>query len=138
MRSWRSTRTRRTLRRSSTVSAGPLGTETEGSIVCPAGANCVVGIKPSVGLISRAGVVPISHTQDTVGVHARSVADAAAVLTAIATTSIDPRDPATRAAVGKATDYTQIRDPGGLKGARIGVARNLGFGASEKVDALME
>jgi amidase len=115
-----------------------LGTETDGSIVCPASANGIVGIKPSVGLVSRAGVVPISHTQDTVGVHARSVADAAAVLTAIAATSVDPRDPATRAAVGKATDYTQVLTPDGLKGARIGVARNLGFGANEKVDAIME
>src|SRR5205823_4274402 len=98
--------------------AASLGTETDGSIVCPASANGVVGIKPSVGLVSRAGVVPISHTQDTVGVHARSVADAAAVLTAIATTSVDPRDPATRAAVGKATDYTQILTADSLTGAR--------------------
>jgi amidase len=118
--------------------AAALGTETDGSIVCPAGANGVVGIKPSVGLVSRAGVVPISHTQDTVGVHARSVADAAAVLTAITVTSVDPRDPATHAAVGQAADYTQVLDPDGLKGARIGVARNLGFGASEKVDAILE
>jgi amidase len=120
------------------LSAASIGTETDGSIVCPANANGVVGIKPSVGLVSRAGVVPISHSQDTVGPHARSVADAAAVLTAIATTTADPRDPATVAAVGKAQDYTLSLDPNGLKGARIGVARNLGFGASEKVDPIMD
>ncbi len=125
-----------------------LGTETDGSIVSPAGANGVVGLKPSIGLVSRAGVVPIAHSQDTVGVHARSVADATAVLTALAATTPDPRDPATHAAMGAAAsgaaasgaagDYTRFLDPDGLRGARVGVARNLGFGASEKGDAVME
>jgi amidase len=119
------------------LSAGSLGTETDGSIVCPANNNGVVGIKPTVGLVSRAGVVPISFTQDTVGPHGRSVADAAAVLSGIAVTKADPRDPKTKAAVGHATDYTKFLDANGLKGARIGVARNLGFGASEKADAIM-
>jgi amidase len=122
---------------SASLTAASLGTETDGSIVCPASNNGVVGIKPTVGLVSRAGVVPISFTQDTVGPHGRIVADAAAVLTAIAVTAADPRDSKTNAAVGQAKDYTQFLDPNGLKGARIGVARNLGFGASEKVDAIM-
>lgn len=117
--------------------AASLGSETDGSIVSPAGASGVVGIKPSVGLVSRAGVVPISHTQDTVGVHARSVADAAALLGAIAATSDDPRDPATQGAAGRSIEYTRFLDPAGLKGARVGIARDLGFGASEKVDAIM-
>src|SRR5262249_51873115 len=73
--------------------AGGLGTETDGSIVCPATANGVVGIKPTLGLTSRAGVVPISHNQDVVGPHARTVADAAAILSALV--GVDPRDPAT-------------------------------------------
>jgi len=116
--------------------AAALATETDGSIVSPASANGVVGIKPSVGVVSRAGVVPISHTQDSVGVHARSVADAAAVLTALAGGPADPRDHATSQAAGK--DYTTFLDPDGLKGARIGVARNLGFGTGPTVDAIME
>jgi len=115
--------------------AAALATETDGSIVSPASASGVVGIKPSVGLVSRAGVIPISHTQDTVGVHARSVADAAAVLTALAHGSVDPRDPATREAAG--TDYTRFLDRDGLKGARIGVARNLGSDGGPAVEAMM-
>ncbi len=118
--------------------AAALATETDGSIVSPAAANGVVGLKPSVGLVSRAGVVPISHSQDTVGVHARCVADAAAVLTALAATAPDPRDPATHAAPDAAIDYTRFLDPDGLRGARVGVARNLGFGGSERGDAVME
>ncbi|MBX6343151.1 MAG: amidase, partial [Thermomicrobiaceae bacterium] len=99
--------------------------------------NGVVGIKPTVGLVSRAGVIPISHTQDTVGPHARTVADAAAVLGAL--TGVDPRDPATTASAGKFfTDYTRFLDPNGLKGARIGVARNVGFGPSPEADAIIE
>jgi amidase len=117
--------------------AASLGTETDGSIVCPASANCVVGIKPTVGLTSRAGVIPISHTQDTVGVHARTVADAAAVLGAL--TGVDARDPATMASEGKFfTDYTQFLDPNGLKGARIGIPRQVYFGYSEETDAIAE
>src|SRR5438105_13499747 len=104
-----------------------IGTETDGSIVGPAN-NCgVVGIKPTVGLVSRAGVIPISHTQDTVGPHARTVADAAAVLTAIVARSADPRDPATggvplgwqgtgRSRPVLPADYTKFLDPNGLKG----------------------
>ena len=108
-----------------------VGTETDGSIVCPA-TNCgIVGIKPTVGLVSRAGVIPISHTQDTAGPMTRTVADAAALLTALA--GVDPRDPATAAAKGRAADpgssagtsYTKALDADGLRGARIGVARNL-------------
>ena len=118
--------------------AASLGTETDGSVVCPSNHNAVVGIKPTVGLTSRAGVVPISHTQDTVGVHGRTVADAAIVLGAL--TGVDPRDPATQASEGKShTDYTQFLDPNGLQGARIGVPRNMGFtGYSEETDALFE
>jgi len=110
------------------------GTETDGSIVCPANANGVVGIKPTVGLTSRAGVVPISHTQDTVGVHGRTVADAAVALGVIQSLAFDGRDPATGGVplglqgTGKTrptipTDYTQFLDPNGLKGARLGVTR---------------
>ena len=117
--------------------AAALATETDGSIVSPASANGVVGIKPSVGLVSQAGVIPISHTQDTVGVHARSVADAAAVLTALANGPWDPRDPATRETDGAATDYTRFLDRDGLQGARIGVARNLGADSGPLVEAVM-
>jgi amidase len=110
------------------------GTETDGSIVCPGNANGVVAIKPTVGLTSRAGVVPISHTQDTVGPHARTVADAAAALSAIQSRTFDGRDAATngvplgwqgtgRSRPNIPTDYTQFLDPNGLKGARIGVTR---------------
>jgi amidase len=112
-----------------------LGTETDGSIVCPGNANGVAAIKPTVGLVSRAGVVPISHTQDTVGPHARTVADAAAVLGIIQSRTFDGRDPATGGVplgwqgTGKTrptnipTDYTRFVDPHGLQGARIGVTR---------------
>jgi len=123
---------------SANLCAAGLGTETDGSIVCPATINGVVGIKPTVGLTSRAGVIPISHTQDTVGPHARTVADAAAVLSALV--GVDPRDPATAGSAGKfSTDYTQFLDPDGLRGARIGVARGGGFtGYSEETDAIFE
>jgi amidase len=116
--------------------AAAIGTETDGSIVCPSNANCLVGIKPTVGLVSRAGIIPISHTQDGAGPMARTVADAAAVLGAL--TGVDPEDAATSASSGKAlTDYTRFLDPNGLKGARIGVARKY-FGFSEAVDAVMK
>src|SRR5690242_11030326 len=120
---------------SANFTAVSIGTETDGSIVCPANANGVVGIKPTVGLVSRAGVVPISHTQDTVGPHGRTVADAAAVLGVIQSRTSDGRDPATAGVplgwqgTGKTrpsnipTDYTQFVDANGLKGARIGVTR---------------
>ncbi len=115
-----------------------LGTETDGSIVCPSSICGIVGIKPTVGLTSRAGVVPISHSQDTVGPHARTVADAAAVLGALV--GVDPRDPATSKSEGKFhRDYTQFLDPNGLQGARIGIVRNTGFfGYSEETDAIAE
>jgi amidase len=111
-----------------------IGTETDGSIVCPANVSSVVGIKPTVGLTSRAGVVPISHTQDTIGPHGRTVADAAAVLNVIVSRSPDPRDPATagvplgwqgtgRPRPTLPADYTGFLDPNGLNGARIGVTR---------------
>src|SRR5437879_11411267 len=103
---------------SANFAAVPLGTETDGSIVCPASINGVVGIKPTVGLTSRAGVVPISHNQDTVGPHARTVADAAAVLGAIASQLPDLRDPATGPTRSKGfTDYTQFLSPDRLRGA---------------------
>jgi amidase len=112
--------------------AGALGTETDGSIVCPSTTCGLVGIKPSVGLTSRAGVVPISHTQDTIGPMCRTIADAAMILGAL--TGVDPRDPATEASAGHfETDYTQFLDPTGLSGARIGVAREL-FGFSPEAD----
>lgn len=115
--------------------AAAIGTETDGSIVCPSNANSLVGIKPTLGLVSRAGIIPIAHSQDTAGPMARTVADAAAVLGAL--TGIDPRDKATNASRGKShTDYTKFLDAAGLKGARLGVARNF-FGFSERVDKLM-
>jgi amidase len=112
-----------------------IGTETDGSIICPAGVNGVVGIKPTVGLTSRAGVIPISATQDTVGPFGRTVADAAAVLGALA--GVDPRDPATQASAGKwQGDYVKYLDLNGLRGARIGVPRDGYFGYSPKADAV--
>ena len=111
------------------------GTETDGSIVCPANANGVVGIKPTVGLTSRAGIVPISHTQDTFGVHGRTVADAAVALGVVQSRAYDGRDPATGGVplgwqgTGKTrptnipTDYTAFLDANGLKGARLGLTR---------------
>jgi len=117
--------------------AASIGTETNGSIVSPANANGVVGLKPTVGLTSRSGVIPIAHSQDSIGVHARTVADAAIILGAIA--GVDPRDPATQASEGHYfPDYAPLLSSGGLRNARIGVARNVGFGKSEKADAIME
>ncbi|HTO97854.1 MAG TPA: amidase [Myxococcales bacterium] len=119
---------------SANFTAVSFGSETDGSIVCPGNANGVVAIKPTVGLTSRAGVVPISHTQDTVGPHARTVADAAAALSVAQSRTFDGRDAATGGVplgwrhTGKArpaipADYTQFLDPNGLKGKRIGVTR---------------
>jgi len=113
-----------------------IGTETDGSIVCPAGVNGVVGIKPTVGLTSRAGVIPISVTQDTIGPFGRSVADAATVLGALV--GVDPRDPATQASAGRSqTDYVKYLDINGLRGTRIGVPRDGYFGYSPKADAVI-
>src|SRR2546426_1288284 len=112
-----------------------VGTETDGSIVCPASANGIVGIKPTLGLVSRAGVIPIAHSQDTPGPMARTVRDTAILLGALAGT--DPRDAATAESDGKAlSDYTSFLDPNGLRGARIGVARKY-FGFNDAVDQLM-
>jgi len=112
-----------------------VGTETDGSIVCPASANGVVGIKPTVGLVSRAGIIPISHTQDTAGPLCRTVADAAALLTVLA--GADPRDAATAASAGHVEqDYTAFLKKDGLRGARIGVARAKFFGYSDVTDRL--
>jgi amidase len=108
-----------------------VGTETDGSIVCPASANGVVGIKPTLGLVSRAGIIPIAHSQDTAGPLCRTVADAAALLGAMA--GEDSADPATAGAGGKiASDYTQFLDVNGLRGARIGVVRKA-FDPAENV-----
>jgi len=115
--------------------AAAIGTETDGSIVCPSSANCLVGIKPTVGLVSRTGIIPISHTQDGAGPMARTVKDAAILLGAL--TGVDRSDQATLASEGKSlTDYTRFLDPNGLKGARLGVARKY-FGFSDDVDVLM-
>src|ERR1700677_4817883 len=120
---------------SANLCAIAIGTETDGSIVCPSSANGVVGIKPTVGLISRRGIIPISHTQDTAGPMGRTVRDAAILLGAMA--GSDPNDKVTTDEKRKAlSDYTKALDPHGLKGARIGVARNY-FGFDDTVDALM-
>ena len=120
---------------SANFTAVSLGSETDGSIVCPGNANGVVAIKPTVGLTSRAGVVPISHTQDTIGPHGRTVADAAVALGVIQSRTFDGRDPATGGVplgwqgTGKTrptnipTDYTQFVNAHGLQGARLGLTR---------------
>src|SRR5437763_15608887 len=121
---------------SANLAAIGIGTETDGSIVCPSSLNGLVGIKPTVGLVSRANIIPISHSQDTAGPMCRTVRDAAILLGAL--TGVDVDDTATAASAGKSqTDYSQFCDPNGLKGARIGVARKY-FGFNDAVDALME
>jgi amidase len=121
---------------SANLAAVGIGTETDGSIVCPSSSNGLAGIKPTVGLVSRNGIIPISHTQDGAGPMCRTIRDAATLLGAL--TGVDPADSATAASAGKSyTDYTQFCDASGLKGARIGVARKY-FGFSDAVDALME
>lgn len=121
---------------SANLAAITIGTETDGSIVCPSSANGVVGIKPTVGLVSRAGIIPISYSQDTAGPICRTVADAAALLGAIA--GVDPDDAATKAPGRKAyPDYTKFLDRGGLRGARIGVVRKMFF-LPEKLDPIMK
>jgi amidase len=104
------------------MTAVAIGTETDGSIVCPSSANGIVGIKPTVGLVSRAGIIPISHSQDTAGPMTRTVRDAALVLSVLA--APDPRDPATQNPDRQTHDYTAYLDEGGLRGVRIGVARS--------------
>lgn len=109
-----------------------VGTETNGSIICPAAVNGIVGIKPTVGLVSRHGIVPISHTQDTAGPMATNVRDAAALLTVLA--GPDPEDPASAGEAALfARDYMDYLDPDGLRGRRIGVVRSLA-GFHESVD----
>jgi amidase len=121
---------------SANLCALAVGTETDGSVVCPASMCGTVGIKPTLGLISRSGIIPIAHSQDTAGPMARTVHDAAILLGALA--GIDSRDVATQVSQGKYyTDYTQFLDAGGLRGARIGVARQY-FNISPAVTALME
>jgi amidase len=121
---------------SANLAAAGIGTETDGSIVCPSSANGLAGIKPTVGLVSRGGIIPISHSQDGAGPMCRTVRDAAILLGAL--TGVDPDDAATAASAGKSqTDYAQYCDPNGLNGARIGVARKY-FGFNDAVDALME
>lgn len=113
-----------------------IGTETDGSIICPSSICGLVGIKPTVGLVSRSGIIPISATQDTAGPMTRTVADAAAVLTAIA--GDDPRDAATRVGASRQPiDYTTMLDAAALRGARLGVARNMA-GFHPRVDAAFE
>ena len=121
---------------SANLTAAAIGTETNGSIVCPSSANGVVGIKPTVGLVSRSWVIPISHTQDTCGPMARTVHDAALVLGALV--GADKEDPVTMANLGKGhKNYTPFLDADGLRGARIGVARKH-FGFHPDVDDVME
>ncbi|HXG45123.1 MAG TPA: amidase [Gemmatimonadales bacterium] len=114
-----------------------VGTETDGSITCPAAANGIVGLKPTIGLVSRSGIIPIAHSQDTAGPMARTVTDAAILLGVLA--GADPRDPATRAAAPQGiTDYTRSLQPGGLEGIRLGVARKRFFGYHDGTDRLIE
>jgi amidase len=128
------------------LGAAAIGTETDGSIVSPSNTNGLVGIKPTLGLVSRSGIVPIAHSQDTAGPMARTVADAAAILGAIA--GADREDPATQAGANRgapagrpaaaAVDYSMFLDAGGLKGARLGVVRNRLFGNNAAADAIAE
>jgi amidase len=121
---------------SANLGAVSIGTETDGSIVCPSNANGLVGLKPTLGLVSRAGIIPVALSQDTAGPMTRTVEDTAIVLSAL--TGIDPRDPATSLSEGRAEpDYTRFLDPNGLSGKRLGVARRL-FGFHPEVDRLME
>jgi len=119
---------------SANLAAAGIGSETDGSIVCPAAANGIVGIKPTLGLVSRAGIIPIAHSQDTAGPMARSVADAAALLSAIA--GSDPRDALSASGETHRGDYASHLDANALRGARIGVVRKLA-GFSPAVDALL-
>ena len=118
------------------LAAVAVGTETDGSITSPASVASLVGIKPTVGLVSRAGVIPIAHSQDTAGPMARTVADAAVLLTAMA--GSDPRDPASTLADQKKTDYTRFLDRDGLRGKRIGVVRSQLTASGDWVAALVE
>ena len=121
---------------SANLCAGAIGTETDGSIVCPSSANGIVGIKPTLGLVSRTGIIPIAHSQDTAGPMARTVRDAAIILNALS--GIDTRDSTTMVNRSRGQmDYTRFLDPNGLRGARIGVARTKFFGYSDVTDKLV-
>jgi len=121
---------------SANLCALAVGTETDGSVVCPSSSNGIVGIKPTLGLISRSGIIPIAHSQDTAGPMARTVRDAATLLNALA--GVDSRDGVTAQSSAKASaDYTKALDPHGLKDARIGVARKY-FGFNDAVDKVMD
>lgn len=116
--------------------AATIGTETDGSVVCPSSANSLVGIKPTLGVINGAGIIPIAHSQDTAGPMTRTVADAAILLGAL--TGVDARDPLTKSSQGRShVDYTKFLDKDGLRGARLGIARNY-FGFNDQVDKQME
>jgi amidase len=121
---------------SSNYSTVGVGTETDGSIVCPSATNGIVGIKPTLGLVSRSGIIPIAHSQDTAGPMARTVSDAAILLTVLA--GVDTADSATLASrTHTRIDYTRSLDVNGLRGARIGVARKKFFGYSDAADAVV-
>lgn len=116
--------------------AGAVGTETDGSIICPSQTNGIVGIKPTLGLLSRSGIIPIAHSQDTAGPMTRTVADAAILLGAMV--GADPQDPATKGSRKRSvSNYTKFLDRDGLKGARIGVARNMA-GSNPRVTKIFE
>ncbi|MGA2425911.1 MAG: amidase, partial [Terriglobales bacterium] len=114
-----------------------LGTETDGSVVCPSSANGLAGLKPTVGLVSRSGIVPISHSQDTAGPMARTVRDVAILLGAMAGADTEDTATAVLSSDKLFPDYTKFLDPAGLKGARLGVVRKY-FGFNDAVDQLME
>ncbi len=118
---------------SANLCAVSVGSETDGSIMCPSSNNGLVGIKPTLGLVSRTGIIPLSHSQDTAGPMARTVTDAAILLGVLA--GIDPKDPGGLGYKG-VSDYTKFLNPNGMKGARIGIARKF-FGFNDRVDALM-
>ncbi len=122
---------------SASLAAAAVGTETDGSIVSPASACGIVGIKPTLGLVSRSGIVPIAHSQDTAGPMARTVADAATLLGTM--TGVDASDPETKTGEGRAlADYREFLKPGGLRGARVGVLRSERFGFNrEKLDPIL-
>ncbi len=122
---------------SANLCAVAIGTETDGSIVSPSTCCGIVGIKPTLGLVSRSGIIPIAHSQDTAGPMARTVADAATLLGVL--TGVDSKDDATAASAGQSrTDYSSFLDANGLKGARLGVCRSHYMGYSAATDALME
>lgn len=121
----------------SNLAAAGIGTETSGSILSPARANSLVGIKPTVGLVSRTGIIPIAHSQDTAGPMTRTVADAAIVLNAIA--GVDEKDEVTKTSIGQVPeDYTKFLKKNGLKGARIGIDRSFLSGMSDEEKAIID